>query len=186
MFRRILAGLGVCAVGVLLAVAPAAPAQSAGLCASNGVHLNFFYDNDGRYTGASTSSLTAVRIGVQVREWRDCTTGSLVYTDTYTVAGRYGNHAGDCKAVKINSTALYREDGYLQANSGSAYAYINYRTGASGDIDLDTSNKSTTSGAWAAYGVAAVQFTAVDSSLVEVTYTVRDQTTRTPARYWWP
>jgi hypothetical protein len=181
---KVRALLLVLAVGTLGAIVPQGTAQASGLCATGIAHRNMFYNTDGS-VDAVPEAVTAVRVGTEVREWRDCTTKALVYTDAITCFERYGPYYNLTVALKIDSAALYREDAYFLADDGSGYAYENYRDSAGpAKICLDSRNVSTVGGSWAAYASYLGSYTVRTD--VEHNWGIRGSTYNTPARYWWP
>ena len=78
------------------------------------------------------SLVSAVRVGVEVRQASDCTSGGLLWIDAIACMEKLH---GRLNASDLQSVALYGTSGALLANNNVG-VYENYRDGSGPDQDL--------------------------------------------------
>ena len=124
LYRRLLALFAATAAVSVLAVP--AEVSAAGTCISNvGTHRDYYHSYDG-YVSYEQIATSAVRVGVEVRQASDCTSGGLLWIDAIACMEKLH---GRLNASDLQSVALYGTSGALLANNNVG-VYENYRDGS--------------------------------------------------------
>jgi hypothetical protein len=191
--RRLSAVLGLALVVMAGSLGPqvfASPASAAGTCISSvGTHRDYYFGRDG-YVSYDRLPESAVRLGVEVRQVSDCTSGGLFWIDATACLQNldYPNIplGSFLRASDLQSVALYGTTGtLLAANNVGAYENYRDRRGPT-KICASTPRVYVGSGGNAVYAAARGAYAAIPSvvsTATEHTWAFRDTSYNSPARY---
>ncbi len=157
-------------------------ASAVGTCISNvGTHRDYYFSYDG-YVSYDRLASSAVRVGVEVREASDCTSGGLLWIDATACMEKL--HAL-LNASDLQSVALYGTSGTLLAANNTG-VYENYRDGLGPTkICANTPDVRVGLGSNAVYAAVRGAYNATNpcSGCGEYTWSFRNISYNSPARY---